>query len=90
MEFPKVQIAIRVLEVTDRRSYGMDRSFLNKIKPGDLIMFEADWEYCFYGKDKGTIKIIHVPSGETKEYSSSTIVNYIFNRITKFEQIGLI
>jgi hypothetical protein len=87
----KIQIALRVIKVAKCDYYGIDKKFVEKIEAGDIIfitstMYDAAWKNL----RKGSWEILITNKGILKALSSAKKVNEIFNRITEFEQIGLV
>lgn len=87
----KIQIALRVTKVAKYDRYGIDKKFVEKIEAGDIIfitstMYDAAWQNL----RKGSWEVLITNKGISKALSSAKTVNGIFNRITEFEQIGLI
>lgn len=87
----KVQIAIRVLSVESRNSYGVDKKFLENIEPGDLILISSDWSSCFTsGLARRKHEVTITNKALTKSITTHTYLGYIFNRIKDFEQLELL
>lgn len=87
----KIQIALRVTKVAKCDYYGIDKKFVEKIEAGDIIfitstMYDAAWKSI----RKDSWEILITNKGVLKTLSSAKKVNEIFNRITEFEQIGLV
>jgi hypothetical protein len=87
----KIQTALRVTKVAKCSRYGIDKKFAEKIEVGDMIliastMYDAAWP----GLRKDSWEIMITNKGISKTLSSAKKVIDVFNRITEFEQIGLI
>jgi ASC-1-like (ASCH) protein len=71
--------------------YGIDKKFVEKIEVGDIIfitstMYDAAWQNV----RKDSWEILITNKGISKTLGSAKRVNEILNRITEFEQIGLV
>lgn len=87
----KVQIALRVREVATRDRYGVDKRFVEKINPGDIIMISGNLLDSLDGYTTGkSWEVINTTNGTSKTFSSSNSVRHIFDRVTEWEQINLI
>ena len=86
----KIQIALKVTKVFKRNRYGIDKKFAEKIEAGDIIFITSTMYDAIYSGHKGSWEILITNKGILKTLSSAKKVNEIFNRITEFEQVGLI
>ena len=86
----KIQVALKVTEVFKRNRYGIDKRFAEKIEVGDIILITSTMYDAAWSGRKGSWEILITNKGILKTLSSAKKVNEIFNRITGFEQVGLI
>lgn len=87
----KIQITLRVLSVATLKTYGFDKKFAEKIEPGDLIMIESDWKSCFTPGSIGKKhEVIITNKGLSKTFTSHQYIQYLFRRITDFEQLDIL
>lgn len=86
----KIQIALKVTKVFKRNRYGIEKKFAEKIEAGDIIFITSTMYDAVWSGRKGSWEILITNKGILKTLSSAKKVNEIFNRITGFEQVGLI
>jgi len=87
----KIQIALKVTKVAMRNSYGIDKRFIEKIEPGDMILIQTNlYDGIRSGTSKDAWEVIITNKGISKFLSNQNRVRDLFTRITEFEQIGLL
>jgi hypothetical protein len=86
----EIQVALKVTKVSEHNVYGIDKRFAEKIEVGDIILITSTMYDAAWSGRKGSWEIRITNKGISKTLSSAKKVNEIFNRITGFEQVGLI
>ncbi len=88
----KIQIALRIGKVRTKDRYGVDKRFVEKIEPGDILVIEGNFnEIIGWGHSIGSWEITITGKGISKTFkSSSSLRNLIKERIVDYEQIDLI
>ena len=87
----KIQIAFKVNKVSKKSYYGIDKSLVEKIEVGDIVLIQSNFEDAVTPRSTGkSWEIIITNKGISKTFSSTSRLVYLFNRVTEYEQLGLV